>query len=62
MEAEPDTTNIVYLDEHRKFRWLRVLEEARQIGAVATFNFEYAEPATVLPFPIPEQRTPDGAA
>jgi hypothetical protein len=63
MEQEPDTENVVYMDEARKARWLRQLDDARNIGGVATFNFEYTDPAKVIPFPRKDDDpTPDGAA
>ncbi len=64
MEREPDTTNVVYMDEARKARWLRQLDDARDIGGVATFNFEYSDPAKIIPFPRTEEQPepPDGAA
>lgn len=65
MEQEPDTENVVYMDESRRARWLRQLEDARKIGGVATFNFEYKEPAKVIPFPERDNNEtggPDDAA
>jgi hypothetical protein len=62
MEEEPDTTNVVYLDESRKARWLKQVEDARRLGGVATFNFEYDDLADVIPFPRKPDDTPDGAA
>ena len=64
MEREPDMENVVFMDESRRARWLRQVEEARRIGGVATFNFEYDEPAQVIPFPGKpiEPEGPDGAA
>lgn len=66
MEREPDTENVSYLDESRKAKWLRQLEDARKIGGVATFSFEYDEPAKVIPFPRRQEQEeggpPDGAA
>lgn len=62
MEQEPDTENVVYMDEHRKARWLRQLDDARAIGGVATFNFEHTELAKVIDFPTPPEIPPDGAA
>lgn len=62
MESEPDTENVVFMDEHRKALWLRKLEDARKLGGVATFSFEYAEPAQIIPFPRTPEDTPDGAA
>lgn len=51
---------LVYIDEHRRERWLLKLEVARQSGAIAVFNADLGKDATVLPFPEPTQ--PDGAA
>lgn len=64
MEQGPDMENVSFLDEARKAHWLRVLDDARKIGGVATFSFEYDEPAKVIPFPgkKPEEGGPDGAA
>lgn len=62
MEGEPDMENVSFLDEARKAQWLRRLDDARQIGGIATFNFEYSEPAKVIPFPRKPDDEPDGAA
>ena len=62
IEREPDTENVVYMDESRRAKWLRQLEDARNLGGVATFNFEHKEPADIIPFPIKPDDEPDGAA
>lgn len=53
MEAEPDTTNVVYIDEYPELKkrvWLRRLAQVRLLGSEATNN--------VIAMPEP----PDGAA
>ena len=53
MEAEPDTTNVVYIDEYPELKkrvWLRRLNQERQLGREAVGKI------LVLPEP------PDGAA
>ncbi len=62
MEQEPDTENVLYLDEYRRANWLRKLEDARNIGGIATFNFEFDDPAKIIPFPRTPDDEPDGAA
>lgn len=61
METTPDTTNVVYMDEYRRARWLAELKRAREIGGVAIFNREYPQPAEIVQFPAQED-LPDGAA
>lgn len=61
METTPDTTNVVYLDEYRRAKWLTDLKRTRTIGGIAIFNQEYAVPAEVIAFPSAEGE-PDGAA
>ena len=54
METEPDTTNVVYIDEYPELQkrvWLRRLAEQR-LAKVAVLYCD------ILPFPPP----PDGAA
>lgn len=55
MEAEPDTENVVYIDEYPELKkrvWLRRLAQQRQLGTNAVQQCE----VFVLPEP------PDGAA
>lgn len=55
MEAEPDTQNVVYIDEYPELAkrvWLRRLEQQRRLGNTATVFCEIY----VMPEP------PDGAA
>lgn len=59
MEQDPDTSNIVYLDEYRREHWLRELERARVAGRVMISNPAYNTPAVVYQFP---ERTPDDVA
>ena len=56
MEAEPDTTNVFYIDEYPELKkrvWLRRLAEQRMAQQVVGFT-------VILPFERPEP--PDGAA
>lgn len=51
-------TNVLYIDEFRRERWLQRLEAARAAGeSVLVFGVEQPVLAEVIPFP-----TPDGAA
>lgn len=53
MEGEPDTENVVYIDEYPELKkrvWLRRLNQQRQLGEKAT--------GTIIVLPEP----PDGAA
>lgn len=61
IEGVPDTENVVYMDEARKAKWLRLVDDARKVGGIATFNFEYDEPAKIIPFPD-KPEPPDSAA
>ena len=61
MENQPNTENVVYLDEYRKAKWLSDLKRARDTGQVALFGQELTEPAQLLLFPAREDG-PDGAA
>ncbi len=60
--AVSETVDQQLVLELDKARWLRQLDDARRLGGVATFNFEYSEPAKIIAFPTPEDSTPDGAA
>ena len=51
---------LVYIDEHRRERWLLKLELARRTGEIAVFNADLGNDAAVLPFP--EQTDPEPAA
>lgn len=62
MEQKPDTTNVLYLDEFRREKWLTNLRRAREIGQVLLFNQENATDAQVLSFPVRVEGEPDGAA
>ena len=53
---------LIYIDEHRRERWLLRLEMARETGAVAVFNAMYAQDAKVIPFPEQPDPDPEGAA
>lgn len=54
--------NVFYIDEARKAHWLRLLDDAREVGAVATFNSVYETDAVVIPFPCKIEQEPNGAA
>lgn len=57
MEGEPDTDNVVYLDEYpeaRKRVWLRRLHAERHMGVIAL--------PQIIPFPRDPEDDPDGAA
>lgn len=60
MEAEPDTTNLVYIDEFSSERWLLKLQVARESGQLAIFNADFKHPGQLLLFP--EQPTPPDTA
>jgi hypothetical protein len=56
---EPDTENVVYIDEYPELQkrvWLRRLHQQRNMGQLALFQ---SDPAQLLLFPDPE--SPDGA-
>lgn len=60
-EQEPDTENVVYLDEYPELRkqvWLRRLHAQRHLGVISIGG----EPADVISFPKNPDDTPDGAA
>jgi hypothetical protein len=62
MENEPDTENVVYLDEYPELKkrvWLRNLhEQRRKMGQLVLFESDMGN--TVLT--LFEQEPPDGAA
>lgn len=62
MEPQPDTENVIYLDEFRRAKWHVQLQQARALGQVLLFNQTRPEPALVLTFPTSYEGTPDGAA
>lgn len=62
MEHEPNTENVVYMDEYRKARWISELNRARDMGQIALFNQDYEHPGQLLLFPTPGEGEPDGAA
>lgn len=62
MEQEPDTTNVLYMDEYRKARWMAELKRSRNLGQLALFNGEYENPAQLILFPDSSGDVPDPAA
>lgn len=59
METEPNTENVVYIDEYPELKkrvWLRRLAESR-LGQLALFP---EDPAQLILFPV--EGDPDGAA
>lgn len=61
-EGEPDTTNVAYMDEYRRAKWMSELNRARKAGGVATFGAMHDDPAEVIPFPRKPDDEPDPAA
>lgn len=63
MEQEPDTDNVVYLDEYPELKkrvWLRNLhEQRRKMGQLVLFESDMGNTTLTL-FEVPEP--PDGAA
>lgn len=60
MEGEPDTTNVVYIDEYPELQkkvWLRRLNDSRALGQLALFP---KDPGQLVLFRSPED--PDPAA
>ncbi len=60
METEPNTENVVYIDEYPELKkrvWLRRLDQQRNMGQLALFR---ADEAQLLLFPM--EGDPDGAA
>jgi hypothetical protein len=54
---------LLFIDEHRRERWLLKLEVARQTGAVAVFNALQDHDAQVLQFPErPDPNPPEVSA
>ena len=52
MEGEPDTNNVVYMDEYPELKkrvWLRRLNDQRRIGRVATTEIFYLPTEEVDP-------------
>lgn len=62
MESEPNTENVLYMDEYRKARWLAELKRSRDLGQMALFNGEYELPGQLILFPVSTGEVPDGAA
>lgn len=58
MENEPDTDNVVYIDEFKRERWLHNLRVSRELGQLALFP---NDPAQLMLFPEQEV-TPDDIA
>ena len=57
--GEPDTANVVYIDEYPELKkrvWLRRLNEQRRLGQVAL-----TEPSLTQIIPLPTDYEPDGA-
>ena len=56
-------TEVTYIDEFRRERWLLKLQVARETGAVAVFGAIQAEDAKIIQFPTrPDPEPPETAA
>lgn len=61
VEAEPNTENVLFMDEYRRAKWLAELKRSRDLGTVAVFGNQYDQPAQIIQFPVSGE-VPDGAA
>lgn len=55
-------SEVIYLDEYRRERWLLKLQVARETGEIAVFGAIQPKLADVIPFPVRAEVEPDGAA
>jgi hypothetical protein len=55
-------SEVIYIDEFRRDRWLLKLQVARETGEVAVFGAIQPKLADVIPFPVQPEAEPDGAA